>query len=350
MNIVIFAGGAGTRLWPLSRKNSPKQFTIFKDNQSTLQMAVNRVKNFGWENIFVATNAEYQTIVEEQIPDLPTGHIMTEPARRDLAAAVGLALFRLKAQGKHGTVAMLWADHFMDKPANFEQALRQGEELIAENSNRFVFLGEKARFANHNLGWIKLGTPLASNAYAFSAWKYRPEVAECKEMFASHDWVWNTGYFVFDLDFVIGLYQKHQPELSAVLEKMATDETLVARDYHHLPATSFDQAIVEKINADQAVVLKVNLGWSDPGTLYALKEALAASETENFSKGLTVTRNTVDSFVYNEEAKKVVAVIGLEGMVVVNTKDALLVCHKDQVPEIKSLLKDIEDQGLLEYL
>lgn len=350
MNIVIFAGGAGTRLWPLSRKNSPKQFTVFKDNQSTLQMAMARVKSFGLENIFVATNADYENIVREQIPELTSGHIMTEPARRDLAAAVGLALFRLKSQGKSGTVAMLWADHFMDKPENFTQALQRGEELINENPSRFVFLGEKARFANHNLGWIKLGKSLTENAYEFSAWKYRPEVSECKEMFASHDWVWNTGYFVFDVDFVINLYKKHQPELAVVLEKMANDEKLVQAEYNNLPATSFDQAIVEKINPDQAVVLKVNLGWSDPGTLYALKEALASSENDNFTKGLTVTRNTADSFVYNEEVKKIVAVVGLEGMVVVNTKDALLVCHKDQVPEIKNLLKDIEDQGLGEYL
>ncbi len=350
MNIVIFAGGAGTRLWPLSRKNSPKQFTVFKDNQSTLQMAVNRVKNFGWENIFVATNVDYQPIVAEQIPELLPNHTMTEPVRRDLAAAVGLALFRLKAQGKSGTVAMLWADHFMDKPENFTIALQSAETMIAANPHQFVFLGEKARFANHNLGWIKMGKSVAANAYEFSAWKYRPEVSECKEMFASHDWVWNTGYFVFDLDFVVDLYKKHQPEMSTQLEKMATDEMLVSQEYKNLPATSFDQAIVEKINPDQAVVLKVNLGWSDPGTLYALKEALSGAEVDNYTKGLTIARTTTDSFIYNEEAKKVVAVIGLEGMVVVNTKDALLVCHKDQVPEIKSLLKDIEEQGLTEYL
>lgn len=350
MNIVIFAGGAGTRLWPLSRQNSPKQFTVFKDNQSTLQMAVNRVKDFGLENIFIATNVDYETIVAKQIPELSKEHIMTEPARRDLAAAVGLTLFRLKAQGKKGTVAMLWADHFMSKPDNFRAALKHGEDLITENPKRFVFLGEKARFANHNLGWIKLGKPTGEKAYEFSAWKYRPEVNECKEMFASHDWVWNTGYFVFDLDFVIGLYQKHQPELAALLEKMATDDKLVATEYKNLPATSFDQAIVEKINQDEAVVLKVDLGWSDPGTLYALKEALAVSEQDNVTTGLTVTSGTTDSFIYNEEDKKVVAIIGLEGMVVVNTKDALLVCHKDEVPQIKMLLKDLEAQGLGEYL
>lgn len=349
MNIVIFAGGAGTRLWPLSRKNSPKQFTILKDGQSTLQMAFDRVKDFGAEHIFVATNVDYQAIVKEQLPEVDSNHIMTEPARRDLAAAVGLALFRLKAAGKQGTVAMLWADHFMDKPDNFRTALKKGEQLIADNPEQIIFLGEKARFANHNLGWIKLGKQISEDAFAYSTWKYRPEVDECREMFESHDWVWNTGYFVFDLDFVIGLYRTHQPELSEKLEKMATDEALVTREYQNLPATSFDQAIVEKINPEQGVVLKVNLGWSDPGTLYALKEALNPGAL-NHTLGTVLAQDTSDSLLYNEEAEKVVVAIGLEGMVVVNTKDALLVCHKDQVPEIKNVLKSLEDKGLSQYL
>jgi mannose-1-phosphate guanylyltransferase len=135
MKIIIFAGGAGTRLWPLSRQNSPKQFAILKDGQSTLQMAVNRLKDFGFANTYIATNQDYASIVGEQVPQIPADHIMTEPARRDLAAAVGLALFRLKARGESGTVAMLWADHFMDKPQNFAEALCQADELIKKNPN-----------------------------------------------------------------------------------------------------------------------------------------------------------------------------------------------------------------------
>ena len=350
MKIIIFAGGAGTRLWPLSRQNSPKQFAVLKDNQSTLQMAVARVKEFGTENIYIATNAEYQKTLAEHVPEIPAAHIMTEPARRDLAAAVGLALFRLKAAGASGTVSMLWADHFMDKPHNFVVALKQADALIAENPSRFIFLGEKARFANHNLGWIKLGKQVMENAYEFSAWKYRPEIAECQEMFASHDWVWNTGYFIFDLDFAISLYKKHQPDMADKLEKMAIDPGLLEAEYAQLPATSFDQAIVEKIDQNQAVVLKVSLGWSDPGTLYALKEALAPGQNTNYQTGNVVAHASTDSLLYNEEAGKLVVGIGLEGMVVVNTPDALLVCPKDQVPEIKDLLKKLEEQGLSAYL
>lgn len=350
MHIIIFAGGAGTRLWPLSRRNTPKQFEKLKGNRSTLQMAVERVRDFGWENLFVATNEQYRDLVQAQVPEVSIEHIFSEPAKRDLGAAVGLALLRLKKQGAHGTVAILWADHFMDNPDQFVVALRQGEELIAQNPERFVFLGEKARFANHNLGWIKLGQAIEQNVYTFAAWKYRPELPECQQMFASHEWVWNPGYFIFDIDFVLGLYAAHQPEMFAALEKMVADETTLATEYAKLPALSFDNAIVEKISPAQAVVLKVNLGWCDPGTLYALKEALVPDTTKNYEHGRVLALDSVDCLLYNGEPKKILTTIGLEGMVVVNTPDAILVCHKDKVPEIKTLLAEMEKQGQSDYL
>ncbi|MBT3538573.1 mannose-1-phosphate guanylyltransferase [Candidatus Parcubacteria bacterium] len=350
MNILIFAGGAGTRLWPLSRQESPKQFEVLKDDKSTLQMAVDRIEEFGFKNIYVSTNNRYTNMVRGQVPEIPVQNILGEPAKRDLAAAVGLALMRLKKQGVTGTVAMLWADHFMDKPGNFREALHRAEELIEQDPNRFVFLGEQPRFANHNLGWIHLGDNIESGLHKFKEWKYRPELLECQEMFESRQWMWNPGYFVFDIDFVLGLYKEHQPKMYIALEDMVNGNSDLDEEYPKLEAISFDNAIVEKVSADQAVVLKVDLGWSDPGTLYALKEALVNSPDKNFEKGNVVDLESTDCFMLNEEDKKIVTTIGLKGMVVVNTKDALLVCHKDDVPKVKALLKKVEDKGLGKYL
>ncbi len=349
MNILIFAGGAGTRLWPLSRSASPKQFEILKDDKSTLQMAVDRVKKFGYDNIYISTNDNYIDLVKEQVPEISENNIMGEPAKRDLAAAVGLALLRLKKQGVKGTIAMLWADHFMDNADAFVSALEQADVLIHEDSDRFVFLGEQPRFANQNLGWIHLGNNSEHNLYSFEGWKYHPEILVCQEIYESGEWMWNPGYFVYDIDFVLDLYKKHQPKMFIALQDMIEKEN-VAEEYEKLEVISFDNAILEKVDSSQAVVLKVDLGWSDPGTLYALKEALVGNNEKNFKKGQIVDLDSTDSFIFNEESEKLVATVGLKGMVVVNTKDAMLVCHRDDVPRIKELLAKIKGEGSEKYL
>ncbi len=350
MNIVIFAGGAGTRLWPISRQKSPKQFEKLKDDTSTLQMAVNRVKGFGIDHLYISTNEQYADLVASQVPDIDRDHIFLEPARRDLAAAVLLTLLRLQKRGVSGTIAMLWSDHFMDREDAFIAALKKGDSLLTKESNHFVFFGEKPRFANHNLGWIEVGEKISDGVAEFKSWKYRPDIDTCKQMFESGSWLWNPGYFLFDIDFVLRLYQEHQPELFQKLVGMVGDDTRLKEEYKDLPSLSFDNAIIEKANPDQAVVLHVDMGWSDPGTLYALKEALTNSEEENFTKGNVFLHATRDSFVFNEEEHKLVTAIGLDGLMVINTKDAVLICPKDRVPEIKDLLKKMESDGLEKYL
>lgn len=351
MNILIFAGGAGTRLWPLSRRNSPKQFEKIIENKSTLQLAIERVADFGYENIYISTNASYKKILEEQTEGkIPQENILLEPARRDLAAAVGLTLFRLRKNGKKGTVAILWADHLMKNVSEFVTSLKRAEELIHENPERFVFLAEKPRFANHNLGWIHIGKKTNENVFEFLGWKYRPDLLLCEKMFASGNWMWNPGYFVCDLDFVLSLYQKFMPEMYSALEVMVENEDRIQTEYEKLPSLSFDNAIVEKVSPTQAVVLKVDMGWSDPGTLYAMKEALVVEEKENFIKGSVEQLDSRDCFLYNSEEKKILTTIGLEGMIVVNTDDAILVCHKTDVPRLKELLQKMEENDKQEYL
>jgi mannose-1-phosphate guanylyltransferase len=352
MNTIIFAGGTGRRLWPLSRQNSPKQFQVFKGEKSTLQMAIDRIKEFGMDNIYISTNQRFTDQIKSQAPDLPKENILAEPAKRDLAAAVGLSLLRLKQRGVEGTTAILWADHFMKKPDNFRKALKQAEGLIQQDSKRVIFLAEEPGFANENLGWIHLGDNMEDNVYEFSGWKYKPSQQTCQKLFESGEWKWNPGYFVFDLDYCLELYQKFQPEMYNKLKEMVGDEEKLSREYQNLKEDSFDGAILEQMDNDQAVVLTVDLGWRDPGTLYALKEALTETREENLIRGngKISIKDTEDSFIYNEEPDKLTAVLGLEGTMVINTEDTLFVCSKDKIQEIKPLLKKLDQEGFEDHL
>ncbi|MBD3311655.1 MAG: hypothetical protein GF349_04145 [Candidatus Magasanikbacteria bacterium] len=350
MKLIIFAGGAGTRLWPISRQNSPKQFEKLKESKSTLQMAVDRVRCFGMENIYISTNEKYEHLVKEQIPDLFEDHLMLEPAKRDLAAAVGLALFRLKNKSFSGTVAVLWSDHFVEYPEKFQQALYKSEKLINKNPNRFIFLAEQPRFPNENLGWMKIGDELSNEVYSFEGWKYRPEKALCEKMFASGNWLWNPGYFIFNIDFVLNLYKKHNPKMYDDLQRIVENEHLISEVYPKLEAMHFDKAILEKIDSDEAVVMKVDFGWSDPGTLYALKETLEPDLERNYTKGNVISTEDKDCLIYNEEDDKLVVTHGLDGIMVVNTDDVTFICHKDQISNMHRVLEKLKKEDLENYL
>ncbi|HRY63109.1 MAG TPA: sugar phosphate nucleotidyltransferase [Patescibacteria group bacterium] len=357
MNLIIFAGGIGTRLWPLSRINSPKQFDAIWDNKSTLRLAIERLRpHFAWQNIFVQTVPDYQSLVRSQLPELPAKNIFLEPTRRNVGPAVCLAMRRLEQFGKTEPVAILWADHLMKNPDEFIKNLKLGAQLINEQPQRFVFLAEEPRFANNNLGWIHVGKKTGSfqgtDYFRFLGWRYKPEQRECDQMFQAPDYYWNPGYFISSPGFILSEYQKHSPEIFSIVEKTvaAKNAKQAFEFYGQAPQVSFDNCLIEKTDLHSAVVLKTKMGWSDPGTLYALKEALQESESNNVITGRVFNLNTADSLVYNLEPKKLVATVGLQGLVVVNTKDALIVVPKDQVKEVTELVEALRRDGYKKYL
>ncbi len=346
MKLVIFAGGVGTRLWPLSRVNSPKQFDRIFNGASTLQLAFDRTAPvFGAKNIFIQTVEPYREIIAKQLPNLPRENILIEPSRRDLGAAVCLAAAELRRRGYQGAMAILWSDHLMKRTEEFTGALGEAERLINAEPDRFIFLAEQPRFANNNLGWIKLGEKInASGTFAlhrFAGWKYRPHLIECQEMFADGQHFWNPGYFVTSIDFLLQSYERLAPDIY---------QPVMAGDYRAAAVKHFDEAIIEKLDLSRAAVIKLNMGWSDPGTLYALKEALQKSCEENVAHGQVAAYNTDDCLLYNLEKGKILTAVGLSGMVVINTPDALLVVPKSEVVHVTKLIKKMEESGLQQFL
>lgn len=362
MQTVVFAGGSGKRFWPLSRNKFPKQFQPIINNKSTIELMVERIAEvYGWESIYVPTTQILTSLIKNHFPSIPTTNIFTEPTRRDLGAAVGYAMARLRKAGfGDKPVAILWSDNFPANGKAFQDSLKAAEELIAANPNRIVFLGEKPTFANDNLGWIELGEKIDEKngieAYKRKQFKYRPSVDQANNWFQSDKFVWNTGYFVSTPDFILSQYEKQNPtmysQLAEIEKAVGTDaeEKVVNEVYPTIEETHFDNVVLEGLDNEQAIVLKTDFKWSDPGTLYALKQFLQEKEEDNVTKGMTYTYNTTDSLVYNFVKNQIVTTVGLNGFIVVNTPDAILVCHKDQIGDIKKMLEEWSGTELEKFL
>ncbi len=352
MKFIVFAGGVGTRLWPLSRSNSPKQFEKIVGDKSTLQLAVDRLTpTFSYKDIYVSTGEKYKDAVMEQLPKIDKDHFIFEPAVRDVGPAVGLAMAIVAKTDPDSAVGIVWSDHFVKKERRFREVLTFAEKIIEEKGkNTIVFIGQRARFANQNLGWIEFGDEALeieeTKVFHFNKLIYRPSLADAEKFLESGNYAWNPGYFVTTPAFILSQYEKFAPEIykgiMEIQEALGTDryEETLQRIYPTLEKISFDDAILHKIDQKSAYVIAADLSWSDVGAWEALKEALEVNSEENVTKGKTMITDSKDNLVFNYTDQLVVG-IDLEEMLVINTDDVLLVCNKKSVPKIKKIVESL---------
>ncbi|MBP9670183.1 mannose-1-phosphate guanylyltransferase [Candidatus Woesebacteria bacterium] len=357
--VVIFAGGVGTRMWPLSRKSTPKQFEKIVGDKSTLQLAIERIQpEIKNENIFISTGEQYRSLVSEQLSDIPKENIIGEPEMRDVAPAVGYLMAILAKSDPWGPVAILWSDHLVNNVESFKSVISTGADYIREHKEVFVFLGQKARFPNQNLGWIEQGEKIEERngfpVHKFVSWHYRPDLDSAKEYFAGGKHSWNPGYFLVAPQFALDQYKKHAPVMYEKLMLLqesygqTNHQEVLNKIYPTLEKISFDDAVLTKTEADKAVVLTVDLGWSDIGTWEALKEAIQADPTANITQGNVEAHQTNNSVVYNY-TNQLVATVGLEGMVVVVTPDVVMVAPQEKIPEVKNMLAKFKGTDKEQY-
>jgi mannose-1-phosphate guanylyltransferase len=360
LHAVVFAGGAGQRLWPLSRRNSPKQFAPLLESKSSIQLAVDRLTRMvPASRVFVGTNRSYSEILHQQLPALPRENFFLEPTRQDVAAGVALAFFALEKSGIRGAVVFQWSDHYVSKPDELLKLFAAGTALIEADPQRIVIITEEPRFANDNLGWIEIdqqrGTLGGIPHYSFDKWVYRPKPELCEQMFASKKWAWNTGHFVSSVEFITGSFRRYAPELARRIEEIVSywgtpeQDSKLDELFPKLPRTSFDQAILENIPRSQALLLKGDLGWVDPGNLNALKEAIERAEglpaESTVTRGNVAHLNTTDTFIYNATDRPVVT-LGLHQVIVVELPDVTLIVDKGSVRDLPALLLELEAKGL----
>jgi mannose-1-phosphate guanylyltransferase len=352
MKVVIFAGGVGTRLWPLSRKSTPKQFEKIIGDKSMLQIAVQKLfPEFSWEDLYISTGKQYKEIVTGQLPELPKENIIVEPEMRDVGPAVGLITSLFVKKNPDEPIALLWgSDHLVKNEELFRNVLRAAEKIILKDPNRVVFIGQKPRFASQNLGYIEFGEQVDTVGelplFEFVGFKYRPHLSLAERFLKDGHHAWNLGYFVTTPKFLWNLFEQFSPTLYEKFEKInkahGTDkyESVLNEIYPTIEKISFDNAILEKLDPKNASVFSVDIGWSDIGAWEALKEALSETADENVTKGKVMLEDSTDTLVFNFTNQLTVG-IDLDQILVINTEDVVLICPKNSVPKIKKLVESL---------
>ncbi len=353
MKAVIFAGGVGTRLWPLSRKKSPKQFEKIVGNKSTLQLAVERLfPNLSPKDIYISTGARYKNLVTKQLPMLPPKNIIGEPEKKDVGPAVGFMMGYLSKKFPNEPVVILWSDHLVKEKKLFRTIISKASKFITKHQDNIIFIGQKPRFASVNLGWIQTGDVVKKlgkiNLYKFAGFKYRPNKELAEKYFQGKNYCWNLGYFVTTPSFMYNLFKRFAPQIYELTEKIMKNknsknfESSFKKYYHLMPEISFDNAILEQLNPQLAYVINEDIKWSDVGAWEALKEALEKKREDNITKGRVMLEDSIDNLVYNYQKDKLLVGIDLENLLVVNTDDVLLVAKKSSIPKIKKVVKSFQ--------
>ncbi len=354
MKAVIFAGGAGTRMWPLSRKNSPKQFEPLVNGKSTIQLQVAVIsQKYAPEDIYISTGAEYVNIIRKQLPQIPADNIIGEPCRRDVGAAVAFIFGILAKNFPDVSVLNMWSDHLIKKPQEIMNANMSSRNIIEKDPHKIIFIGHKPRFASENLGWIEYGDKIDlgvdADIHSFKSFKYKPDSETAQRFYQSGHHAWNLGYFMTTPAFLNELFQLHAPDVfihtNAIANAYGTDsfQEVLDSEYPQIPTVHVDNAIYEKLDGSESYVLTLDVGWSDIGAWEALKEALETSPEANVTHGQVLAKNTANSIIYNYDAEKLIVTLDLDDFVIVNTEDVMLVTKKSSAPKLSDLVKSLKD-------
>ena len=353
MKIVIFCGGYGTRMWPVSRKSHPKQFARIIKGKSFFELTVERFrKAFDYQDIFVSTEQKYTHFVYQQAPHLPRENVIAEPERKDNLGAVGLVTALIEKRFPGEVMLISWSDHFISREGLFLKAIQAAGEYAAK-TGLIVSVDEKPTYPSVHNGWVELGKKLAvvGNFNVVSLTKHveKPDEKTAKELFKSGKWLINTGYRAWKTEVMLSYYKKYVPEMyQGLVQIMEADgkphsHEVLEREYHNFQKESVEYAIFEKLPKDKRAVIPVEVGWEDAGTWELFYKALITPKMK------TIIEGEVETELINAERNliigpkdKLVAVIGLSDIAVVDSKDGLLVCRMEDTDLVKEVFKKLE--------
>jgi mannose-1-phosphate guanylyltransferase len=361
---VIMAGGSGTRLWPLSRGERPKQLLAVVHGKSLLRLSYERLSVLlPPERIFVCTLAAHRDAVLRDLKELPPENLLGEPVARDTANAVGFPAAVLLRRDPNAIFAVTTADHVIEPVEKFGEALRTAFAVMAKQPTALVTFGIVPTYGHTGLGYIHRGEALPGfkGAYKVQAFKEKPDKPTADRYVESGLFYWNSGMFVWRADTVLGELEKHLPDSHRGLMRIAdawgtaNQERTLADIYPKLPRISIDYAVMEPASLGKGkagvVVVEMPVDWLDVGSWTSLAETLKVDDHENaVNAGAAVFVDSDDNIVISDDPEHLISTIGVSDMIIVHTRDATLVCPKRDSQRVKELVTKVGERFGKKYL
>lgn len=348
---VIVAGGSGTRLWPLSRRNLPKQMQKFISDKTLIDETVNRLIDFvPAENIYVATTGNYGPKIKEILPMIPADNIIIEPVARGTTAAFALFATTIYRKDKDARIFSLASDHSVTDVEKFQTTMLDAFNYVTDHPKHIALVGIKPTRPDTGLGYIKMKKTLQEKPLVMSVDKFveKPSQEVARKYVESGEYYWNAAYYCFSAKTLIEAYKDADPTITDAIDSYLASGDI--QDFMKAPDKVHEIEIIDSAKY-QLALIPADFSWSDIGNWQALHELLSDLEGSSLithgSRHIDV--NSTNCLIFSHE-EKLVATVGLDNLVVVETPDVLLVLNKEQPQEIKQLLENLKANGLNQYL
>lgn len=357
LHVVIMAGGSGTRFWPESRRQLPKQFLTFSGEQTLIQQAAARCSPaISPEQTWIVTNASHAAETARQLPEVPRTQILLEPCGRNTAPCIGLAAIQLLAIDPEAVMLVTPADHVINPTAMFQQAVNQAAELVTREPDALALFGVEPTYPATGFGYIRRGEQLPDTdwpAFQVQSFQEKPNELTAARYSASGEYYWNCGIFVWRAQTILDALAKYSPEIHQRLMRLqaaiGTPDWSIAleTEFPAMPSISIDYAVLEK--ADSVYVLEAPFNWDDVGSWHAMARMHPADRDGNTLDGMVCPVDSSGCIV-RTSSDHLIAMIGVKDLIIVHTPTATLVADKRDEGSIKQLIAELERRNLQSYL